>query len=551
MSLVSDIRSNTANVRLAKLALAQAIVNKGSSVGEYANVPTFSNIILGVNNILSVKDISGVTEATILASENLVRGDLCDLAKVMTEKVLTGTYDTPLTMVQYTGSKTVSVDHTGILAVLNDGEVIFLSDDGAYAYGTSAYPYIRTENGYEQMKLQFNADTRIYFELYLKTRDFGYKTYQMPMQIVYDKSSDRIIAYGSFYKQSTGDATQGYQGGTTNFSFEIDRVNKVLIPHNIFTSSGSLSSAYIQFPIAGVNGLLFFNNKYSNTRAYHVGKYCVVDPATDTLTTSPQDIDKLLGVTLSLGSNVAVDAATIGSGVLLITKENFDTNYASSSAYRISYLKVVDGGVTKAGSVRFLQGNVYTTSTITDSNCGEYLVPRVCVNNSAFVFAIDASTTLHTYIYGLSDASLLEFTPVFSDGLDITKINFCRCTKEDDYLYLISTDEAYSAEEQHRLYQYDSTTNTFVFVCCPPLNSSPQVQALVIRNRTAGYNNIGSSCFLATDGIQRFYDLPKQDFEYTATKSLSNRITGASAYGVVTEDIASGSTGKATVILKA
>lgn len=550
MSLVSDIRANTANVRLAKLALAQAIVNKGSSVGDYANVPTFSNIILGVNNILSVKDISGVTEVNILASENLVRGDLCDLAKVMTDKVLTGTYDTPLTLVTYTGS-TKSVDHTGIIAVLNDGEIIFLSDDGDYEYGTSAYPFIRTENGYEQLKLRYNANKQIYFRIYLQTRDFSYKTYQMPLQTVYDKNADRVLCYCSFYTSGVSGETADFTNGTTNFYMEIDRENKWLIPHHIYNTSGSKVSDAMQFLISGGNGLIFYNKKYSNTRAYHVGQYFVVDPETDTCTVNPQTIDSLLGVTLSLGANVAVDAATVGNGTLLITKESFDTNYASSSAYRISYLKVANGGVSKAGSVRFLQGNVYSTSTITNSNCGEYLVPRVCVNNNCFVFAIDASTTLHTYIYGLSDASLLEFTPVFSDGLDITKISFCRCTKEDDYLYLISTDEAYSAEEQHRLYQYDATSNTFVFVCCPPLNSSPAVQALVPRNRTAGYNNIGSTCFLAADGNQRFYDLPKQEFEYTATKSTANRITGANAYGVAMENISSGSTGKATVILKA
>ena len=550
MSLVSDIRSNTANVRLAKLALAQAIVNKGSSVGDYANVPTFSNIILGVNNILTVKDISGITDATILASEDLYRGDLCDLAKVMTANTLTGTLDAPSAMFQYTGS-TITVDHTGIIAILNDGEIIFLTDDGDYSYGTGAYPFIRTENGYEQMKLQYNATNQIYFEFYLGTRDYGYKVYQMPMQIVYDKSTDKIYGYGSFY--TSGGGTADFTGGTKTFVFDIDRENKVLIPHNMLSSSGSVSTNYIHFPVASTGGLIFHNEKAGTTssKTYHIGYYTLIDPQTNMTTINRKTIDSLLGVTLSLGGNIAVDAAVIGSNVLLVTKENYSSTYPEKTAYRVSYIKLSDGAVTKAGSVKFLENNVYSTTTVTDSNCGEYLVPRVCVNNSCHVFAIDASTTLHTYIYGLSDATLLEYTPVFSDGLDITKISFCRCTKEDDYLYIISTDTAYTTQEQHRLYQYDATTNTYVFVCCPPLSSSPEVQALVMRNRTAGYNNIGSTCFLATDGVQRFYDLPKQEFEYTAMKSKSNRVTDANAYGVAMENIASGSTGKATVILKA
>ena len=82
MSLVDDIRANTSNVRLAKLAMAQAIVNKGSSVGEYANVPTFSNIIMGINNIETGIGINGATETNVFADDNIAKGDVCALTAI-------------------------------------------------------------------------------------------------------------------------------------------------------------------------------------------------------------------------------------------------------------------------------------------------------------------------------------------------------------------------------------------------------------------------------------------------------------------------------------
>lgn len=548
MSLIGDIYNNTAAVRYGKLDLVEAITAQGGKVEEYEDVPTFSALEDGVYDILAVKNISGAEEAKICASEDINKGSLCNLAQVISDGAFASTIDLPTTLNLYQGG-TYSVDNNGIPAILNDGEFIFVTFNASNQQ-PMFYPFIRTEYGYEQMKAKINDTTIEYFCIQVGSAKGGYKEYQGAINIVYDKNTDKIFSDGKIVSLGTSSSADCVR------YWDIDRENKYLVPHTILNSAGSAawtnSYSYSSILTAVNNGLCFVygptstsSSSYATSRLRTI--FGLPDFSTGNVVTYGY-LDNKGGFNSNYYSNVALDVVNTDTHTsYVLSKQCGDAK--DYNAYRVTKLNVADNTVTVLGTTTFLTKNTYG-SNITLTNCNEFLVPRICMTNNGTIFAIDGSTTLHRYVLNFANMSLTETDLVFSDGLDKTKIDFCRAAKEEDYLMIVSTDEAYSEEEKHRLYKYDSNNGTYVFVCCPPLSSTPEVQALVPRNRTCNYNSINNSCFIGTDGLMRFYDFQTGDFDYYATNNTINKIGDSNAYGVATENIPSGEIGNAIVILK-
>ena len=152
MSLLTEIQNNTSSVVNGKLTLAQAITNKGGTLGDYVLVPSFSNLANGVRNIVAVADIVGASDVQVLAATNLIQGEMCALKKVTSEYSgilvrtlpLTGKYSTSTYNIDY--SKPVRVYDNGSMIVtnmVNQGSIIarFFWDGTSYVQKGSGVVY--------------------------------------------------------------------------------------------------------------------------------------------------------------------------------------------------------------------------------------------------------------------------------------------------------------------------------------------------------------------------------------------------------------------------
>lgn len=489
------------------------------------------------------EDYSGLGEVTVevdgvyiedkeavkcLADETLAKGEVCSLLTNYSDVILQSraTFPTSIKTEDSSGTiTTVSAPYGCVPVILNKGEIIFISSN---AEECRMYPFIKTRNGFEQMKV----DGHYYW---LMKADIDYPTFQSSIGTIYDADTD--VIYADCYISSTSTT-----GSSTMHKLTIDRTNKNLIS-SVLDNSG-------YYPIQGAKGHFFIHSlSKNNTMITAVPINVNATAGTETFGTYVQTS---LGISSANYSSVAVvDSIVTSDNYCIALVKHYTSTTKTSTLYVVKY-SVSTTGLTYVKSTALLSGTCYG-GLISNDNPTQFFTPRVAITNTGFIYASDSSNILHKYKLNISTLACTEVNMTFSDDLDISKVAFRRATKEDDYLYIISTDEAHTtAEQQYRLYKYDSTNDIYQFICCPADGAStPLVQAQLTRNRSNDFYNIESICFDDTNSVTHIYEPAHSDYAYTALKNDSKKtVDNVDAYGIMTSNTASGEIGDVVVVLK-
>ena len=475
--------------------------------------------------------INNSTESTVLANGDISKGDLCSLSKIISEGSFVEDILLPTKLVDYNGS-TITVPTSVVPpVVLNDGEIIFISGSATPSY---MYPFIKTENGYEQMTINGNYDCITGSVI---SADVN-KPYHAGTAIIYDPTVD--IIYSTLQVKATS---------TQCPVLLIDRANKNLTS----VASYRWSTIYEPKVVMGVKGHSFINSRGSSSNGYPFRVvYQTYDPSTNAHTYAGSyatALSSFVGIsTLDKHTFAAVDSIQISSTECLVCIKYYSPADGTGSYYIIK-CTATDTTLTPTKYATVLANNGLKTA-ITYTNYTELYTPPITITNSGKVYALDSSNTLHEYSIDFSTLALTEKTLTFSDGLDKTKIVSFKSVKTDGYLFINSSDENYTEDEQKRLYQYNTATGSYEFICCPSLASSPSVSAELPRIAPDKFDSINLTTFAKQGTGFGLYKILSTGSEYEAIRNMNNTIDDSDAYGVAKEDIASGETGTATIIIK-
>lgn len=526
MSIVDRINQNTQSVLYGKREIETAITAKGGTVGGYVDIPSFMNLVDGINSIGASQKINGPT-AKVLANHYLNQGDVCTLLTNYGENTLKSNADFPTTMKTEDSSGNVTTEtayYTCMSSILNDGEIIFVS----YVDG-SCYmcPFIKVNGVYEQMKI--NNRWHVY-----KNTTTAYAANQAIINTAYDKKTDTIYAIGSI------GASNLFSSNTKIYKLTIDRANKNLI------ATDTTLAGY--FAVQGGNGH-FFSHTYL-TNGMITALPVNVSKSTGACSWGT-NLYSSIGISTTANASLTVlDAAQVAEDVVIAVVKYYNPSTAKSSLYAVKF-SVSDTGLTYVKHTLIQNGTAYG-GVVNVDNSGEFVTSRANITNSGVIFSVDASGVLHKYNVNIATLAYTEAPLTFSDGLSISKMTIVRPTKDDEYLLAFTSDTTYTSAKRHRLYRYDAVNDLYHFVCTPTsAGSNPQAKNQISRNRSSYVETIDMLCYDDKSGGTHLYSPEVAEYEYMANINENNKLEdNANAYGIATKDITMGEIGEVVVVVK-
>lgn len=516
MSLIDDIRANTSNVRLAKLAMAQAIENKGSSVGNYTNVPTFSNIIKGINSIETGLKVNGTEDAVILAADDLIKGDVCSL----TEAPTLGYEANRVTNLNATQTSIAPI-------VMDNGNFILCAKYSSYRM--YFYPYYLVDGVYKPLTVD---GVSTYIDSASGSSAEPDRSYDAEKKMFYVVDGTTAVkAYKIDVENLNMTLEKTYTG-----SFYLGGIATYCYKNNIFIQrqAGSSSSDYGTY--------IYYLNDADNTFKYVDALITGTDWDSIVNLASANTTHWACNFTIDLYGDLFVClACKYGSNTnrFYIRKYTVDesTGYLVGSG---NYVKITDA-----------RSNYYSYTTFFTTNPPFIYVAKsgslaLYVNNSTTLKGLWITETLG------SSAATLEF----SDGLNVAKVSRIYFSAADEYLFVLSTDTNYTTAQQTRLYKLIPSPDAirFEFIGCPTEMFNPTV--------ATGLMPIGNSYDFASQTIMKandigwyaLYSVKKltSNYDYIATncKNIISSDDDVSAYGVAKDNILEGAIGEASVFLK-
>lgn len=517
MSIIDAINLNTTAVTNAKMSLQDAINAKGGGVPETDNFPTFRELLDGVDNIVAVNDIGGAEEVVALAVTDIPKGTACLLIDAAGGFEAVETIAFPETAKQ--GTSTVSL--TGdVIKLDREGKVIIRqSTTTTTISGLATYQYYAfyLKNGvYQQLKYNGN---------YAYVGGTSQFTYAPPY--VYDTVTNNLF------------------WTTTNavWVLHLDFENLNIVP--LYTQTSGTVQTGALGSIKGYGCRFAYNNNFI-IRGYSTYEYSYMykyNPDTNTLTFIG-DLSELIGVGSSSYSTLVVDTTVIGDYLYMLVWSKYGTTNKYASAYLVKFLFNTSSGE------YVYQSKVSITYDAPTS--GVFTKLHMNLEANLVMFQHYNTSQLHAFTVNPTLMTKAERTLSFSDGLDKTKLNGFAMVRSTNYLYVRSTDTtSYSEAELVRLYEYNSETGVYNFICCPAVSFSPATASNVLPSH---YNldDGAYTPFQKSDDTYAMYKVGKVSLEYdvTAEPCDNTLVENISKYGITTEDISFGQTGKAVVIFK-
>lgn len=542
MSLLSQIQNNTSSVVNGKLNLAQAITNKGGTLGNYVLVPTFNNLINGVASIETGIPVDG-SNANFLASENIKKGGVCKLEKAISDYIMAyrGVYPTTYKDDE-NGNGTVT--STNVACQTKDGKFILVQ--GKYSdYDHPIYMFMRTDDGYVQV-------TQGEERTYTSVANYGGRTLAShPQVLAYDSVNKRLFMY-----TATRDT---YNSGCRLAVYDVDEETANITLKHTFNRGGSSSAGYFWgynlLQVIVVDNNVFLTGfdactslPSGNSSMSAITKHYYYDPDEGTLTY----IQYITGSSRpNVNYSYSIADMTMGAdGYLYVA---YTDGYSNRNYVKIrKMLKGADGRFSFTGAtlsfsdVEYSDAGYLSQRTQNKGTASQSKIRFFMSAGCSYVFYVSTNGGLRYYLVDTENMTATEQTPIFDDGLDVSTVTYVKGQKST-FLYVVSS--AYSTTEQLRLYTYDFGTATWKLFKLPLSNISPTLAVVnVPANNTYDFIDGKYTTFAETTPV--IYNVGMADLGYDYIASNSNSVLEeADAYGIAKEDITSSNVGKGLLIL--
>lgn len=525
MSLLTEIQNNTSSVINGKLNLAQAIENKGGILSDYMLVPSFSNLVDGVNSIKGTA-VNGAITTKIHATDYIKQGDVLELKRALGGFSFTGEYNKLPATVQH-GGKDCNIFTAIPPEPLSEDILVVFSQRPTYSNSVSAVYLILIDGQYHQLtvdgvytfanstpSMSSSLDMYVHYNRYLAF------AFDSATDILYVGTHTTLYAYKldrttlNLTKLTTLSITSSY----TSATFDLYAHN-----NNIFVSYGTTSSSTIHYHYSST----------SNTISFKKFVHEYVTSKSDSGTTRAA-----FDYVYDEDDNLYIYLTFYESGVRknCIHKMTLDSASLYQSTKQTLYIPDVRADIMKWDSS--------TVELIDNSSEPSLNMSRGC----KFAVYIDTSGYLHHINIDTNTMTITgELDLPLSDSVGRETITGIKLVKDADLLFLISGSDDYDTYEKLRVYQYD---NSYKFVCCPALDFEPTTQVLTLPV-TFSHNLYNNTIVMSkTTGYPDTYKISRleADYDYTG-EPCNNMLTDVKAYGLATEDINMGETKEGLIIL--
>lgn len=518
MSLVDRINRNTQSVLYGKRDLEQAITAKGGTVGAYADIPSFMNLVDGVNSIESGLNVDGAEDTIVYANENITKGNVCSLVIAAGDFQANKTAKIPTTFIDGSTSRNLTLTADRIVC-LDNGNLLLIP------YSNYLIPFYLVDGEYKQLKVQGSYDyiqggNPMHSSLYTTEAGFPY---------AYDSTTKTLFI-------------PGYTPANYTYSY---RCACIIDTDNLDIGKLQTTTVYSRFgtTVYANNGSVIVNkHDVSNNLAW-----ITVLSTYNASSKSYSDVaftKDLSGTTFNHVCDIKED---YGTGAIIGVCQ---CNYQGSTQIYLAKAVSLSGAPYTMSGYSNLIANVKTSDNNGYTGYGGNTYAQISASGSR-LFYIDNTNKLHQVIVDTNTLALEEAPLIFDDGLDITKIDSFVLVKGDGFLYVKSTDtDKYADDELVRLYYYDTNTSSFQFVCCPAqsFNTPSLAGALPVQP----YFSTGERTIIknASTNLLTMYEvgLAKLDYDYAAAP-CNNLLNGADGYAIASEDIAAGEMGTMKKIL--
>ena len=526
MSIIDAINQNTNSVVNGKLNLAQAIANKGGTLSDYTLVPSFSNLVDGVNSINGTA-VNGATTTKIHATDYIRQGDVLELKRALGGFSFTGKgYGIPSSM-PYGTSATYSLI-TSIPPKILSEDVIAVYVDPSNSSSSQTVILLLVDGEYKQL-----------------TVDGSYRGFSLSATDLTTSAIQGIHHRNAFAFDSVNDLLYT-KGGSYVYVYKLDRTTLNLTTVvDKFTVDASGRPAADLYVHNNNMFITFIQDGGSNSYAYQY----YFNPATNKLV-SQGYVYRGVGFTPDGSPH---------------TRAPFDFTYDEDDNLYV-YLPLYQGGVAKPCIHKMVLGSdgIYVpdkTLILTDVRDevirltsyvdAEFTVGQPSLNMSRgckYAVYIDSSGRFHHINIDTNMMTITgELDVLFDDGLYPSSVESIKLVKDIDLLFLISNSDDYSTDEKLRLYVYDGSYN---FVCCPSLDFEPAAFVLTLPV-TFPYVLFSNTIVMdKLSGYVDTYEVTREEADYNYTgEPCNNMLTDAKVYGLATEDIDIGETKEGLIIL--
>ncbi len=546
MSLLSRIQANTQSVSDGKYSLVTAIMGKGGDVPLTSNLPTFNQLVQGVESIPEgseeVVASRGAVHVEALARENIQQYDSVkvlassgnttfvgnDLLPTVARYNADGT-ETTVNVNFYSTKQYVSTS-TGISYISETGRFIVLGS-GSYSAGTSIsgvnglYPFYLVGNEYKQLKIDgvYKPFPLSIGTSYLNLKG-NYNSYnetrygKVPIDLdeanfkIATSNSDNIISLydldiNNLNIISDKDCTYGT-------SYNINIYSIILRNNHIFAEYNSTTDA--------------------RTYVYYIGVFYI---------NTDGSLEKISDLNSNTSGNIIV-----GYGTTITDNCFYLINFASGAG-RLNKFRI-NSDTQKY--VLITSVNLPKNSSVTCLNASASKL-FICYNTALYVYTINDVNDTITF-NDVTSQIFLDDTSIF-DPTSVSTFDACRGGR---YLLALKGDTSLNYEDRLVMLQYQfgdeeqGTASGYKVISYPLKDWTP----LVVQNGI--YPLLNRKYFLNTDqfiicttsvGTTKIYEStnPGTGYYMQKTSNLLSNEVNLYGYGIATENVSTGQVGDASL----
>ena len=536
MSLVDRINRNTQSVLYGKRDIELAIAAKGGTVGAYADIPSFMNLVDGINSIQSGLNINGAEDTTVYATNNISKGDVCSLVTASGDYIGDAVRTAPTKITS--GSSSVSLSSTHKPQVYQKGKYMI-------CFGTDAYAYPFYWNGREYVQLKIGG-------AYTYIPNSSYQTASQYDMWVLNNYFDDDKLYAlmpiSWYGQTM--YIYGIDTNTLNLTLKhtievpdirdyIENYMDIYVHNNnIWVTGFYYSYTETSWTRYGVTIQLFYNEEAGTLTAV---QNTIGDIASTAF--SYRQLNAVFDMTYDINDYVYLYIYSASTSKGYIRKMMLDSTGIyrfTGQAITLSDIRAETLTLQRTTSKPYwsFTSTIRTPSLNMSFGCNSYMY-------------ITTGGVLKQFVVDTSAMTSTEVTPTFSDGLDITKVSNIVLAKGSNILIVQSSDTNLAANDRVRIYIYVIGTGVYDLMGTSTGFLNPAVPSATLPyTRPADYISADETPFLSSTGALYIYKIGNESYEYAYyAENCNNFLKNANGYAIASEDIAVGEIGTMKKIL--
>lgn len=537
MGLVDQINANTAGIVAGKLAVERALRDKGVQVTpDGTTLPTFDQLTTAIEGMSALGSITGAEEVATYATDDIKKGDVCSL------KLARGNFSGDVVRTEPTriqkDTSTITLSTTFKSQAYQRGTYLI-----CYGNDGNSYPFYWNGNTYVQLKvdgtytnLPSGTSTGTDVDMYMFNNYFD---------------DDKL--YSLQPHNYNAQKIKVYTIDKTNLNLVLKHT---LEPTDLTTQIERYVNLYVHNNNIWITGCYFSSGMETSYTKTPTTVHYYYDEVAGTITGVSRAIEGLSGTFYWSYLNAVFDMTydTEDNVYLYIYSTSTNKGYIRKLIQSSSGIYTYTGGDITISDVR--ADNITLKKTPSSPYWNFTSTIRTPALNMSFgcntFMYIDTSGKLRKFIVDKDTLATEEVPVVFSDNLDITKIENILLAKGTNLLFVQSNDSDLATTDQVRIYSY--TTNTggvFTFVGTTTAFLNPAVNALTMPyTRPADYLSGAETPFLSKAGSLVIYKISQASlsFDYYS-ENCNNYLNGADAYGIAQYDIPIGETGNVIKIL--